>query len=245
MNASKRPGGKGGQAAEQERQRAQRRKDLRTLIIAGAVLLVLVVGAGVGYQVWRVNRMPSAVPERAETLTPVQPADGKPVRLGRADAPHVLTAWVDFHCPGCAGFEQDYGPGLFAAVQQGSLAIDVYPMSFHDAGSVAAANGFACAAEAGFGTAYYRGLFANRDLDWSTAQLTDLAGKVSAEVPASFGDCLANGTHAAWVDSITAAADRAGVQQTPTIVLDGDPVDLTTTTPEMLVAMIEKAAAAR
>ncbi|MFC7624944.1 thioredoxin domain-containing protein [Microlunatus sp. GCM10028923] len=244
MSAPKK-GGPGGKAAEQERQRAQRRKDLRTLIIAGAVLLVLVIGAGVGYQVWRVNRTPSAVPEQVETLAPVQIADGKPIRLGTADAPHVLTAWVDFHCPGCAGFEQDYGPGLFAAVQQGSVAIDVYPMSFHDAGSTAAANGFACAAEAGFGTAYYRALFANRDLDWSTAQLTDLAGKVSTEVPAGFGDCVANGKHGAWVDSINAAADRAGVQQTPTVAFDGNPVDLNTTTPEMLVAMIEKAPAAR
>ncbi len=120
------------------------------------------------------------------------------------------------------------------------MALDVYPMSFHDAGSIAAANGFACAVEAGFGPAYYRGLFANRDLDWSDGQLTELAGQVSAQVPPAFGECVAARTHAGWVESMNAAADQAGVQQTPTILLDGDPVDLSATTPDMLIAMIDE-----
>lgn len=226
--------------AEQQQQLAQRRRDRRILIIAAAVVLALVIGGGVGYQVWRVNQAPSAVPQRVETLDPQPVTDGKPVRLGRGDAPRTLTAYVDFHCPGCAGFEQDYGAALFAAVERGRLAIDVYPMSFHDAGSTAAANGFACAVEAGFGTAYYRGLFANRDLDWNDEQLITLAGQASAQVPPSFAGCVGSRTHAGWVDSINAAADRDGVQQTPTVRLDGAPVDLTTTTPEMLSAMIDE-----
>jgi protein-disulfide isomerase len=128
-------------------------------------------------------------------------------------------------------------------MERGAVALDVYPMSFHDAGSTAAANGFACAAEAGFGRAYYRGLFANRDLDWSDSQLTALADQVAAEVPAAFGGCVGSRGHATWVDSVNAAADKAGVQQTPTVLLDGDPVDLTTTTPDMLIAMIDEAPA--
>ena len=227
-------------AAEQERQLAQRRKDRRTLIIAAAVVLLLVIGAGVGYQVWRVNRGPSAVPERAETLDPQPVVNGKPVRIGKSDAPRTLTAYIDFHCPGCAGFEDDYGQALFDAVGRGAVALDVYPMSFHDAGSTAAANGFACAVEAGFGPAYYRGLFANRDLDWSDGQLTGLAEQVVAEVPPGFGACVRARSHSGWVDSMNDAADRAGVQQTPTILLDGDPVDLSTTTPDMLIAMIDE-----
>ncbi len=234
-----RSGGRAG--TEQQRQQEQRRKDRRILIIAAAVLLLLVVGGGVGYQVWRINRAPSAVPERAETLAPQPVADGKPVRLGKSDAPRTLTGYVDFHCPGCAGFEDDYGPAIFDAAGRGAVAIDVYPMSFHDAGSTAAANAFACAAEAGFGQAYYRGLFANRDLDWNEGQLTALAAAVANEVPTSFGDCVGSGAQAGWVESINAAAESAGVQQTPTIFLDGDPVDLAGTTPDMLIAMIDEA----
>lgn len=229
-------------AAEQERQRVQRRKDRMRLIIAGAVIVLLAVGGTVGYQVWRANRMPSAGPEVAETLTSVPIAAGEPVRLGAADAPRTLTAYVDFHCPGCAAFEEDYGPAIFEAQHGGQIAIEVYPLSFHDAGSVAAANGFACAAEAGFGKAYYRGLFTNRDLDWNDNQLIDLSSRVAEDVPASFEECVAARTHAGWLESITAAGDRAGVEQTPTVLLDGDPVDLSETTPERLIAMFEQAA---
>ncbi|WP_152363550.1 DsbA family protein [Microlunatus speluncae] len=237
MNRSGRDG------SEEQRQQQQRRRDRRILIIAAAVVLLLVVGGGVGYQVWQVNRAPGAVPERAEALAPQPVAAGKPVRIGTPDAPRTLTAYVDFHCPGCAGFEDDYGPALFDAAARGAVAIDVYPMSFHDAGSTAAANAFGCATEAGFGRAYYRGLFANRDLDWSDSQLTALAAAVTNEVPPTFAGCVGSRAEAGWVDSINAAAEAAGVQQTPTVFLDGDPVDLTGTTPDMLIAMIEKAPA--
>ncbi len=48
--------------------------------------------------------------------------------------------------------------------------------------------------------------------------------------------------HAGWVESINAAADQNGVQQTPTMFLNGNPVDLATLTPESLKAMIDQAA---
>ncbi len=63
-------------------------------------------------------------------------------------------------------------------------------MSFIDAGSAAAANGFACAAEAGFGAAFYTGLFANQNLDWSDSQLNQLAERASGSVPAEFSTCV-------------------------------------------------------
>ena len=84
-------------------------------------------------------------------------------------------------------------------------------MAFIDAGSAAAANGFACAAEAGFGPAYYTGLFANPILDWSDDQLFALAGAGRAATPTAgrFSDLRDGAAHAGWVDSINAAADAA------------------------------------
>jgi len=229
--------------AELRRQQEQRRRDRRLLIIVAAALVLLVVAGGVGYQLWQASRLPSAVPEVAETLDPVAVETGEPVRLGAADAPHTLTAYVDFHCPGCAGFEEDYGPGIFAAVHAGRVVLEVHPLSFHDAGSPPAANAFGCAAESGFGIAYYRGLFANRDLEWRDEQLLDLGRKVAPAAPAGFAECVTSRAHARWLESITDGAARAGVTQTPTILLDGDPVNLDETPPEKLVAMFEEAPA--
>ena len=76
------------------------------------------------------------------------------------------------------------------ALARGSARIDLYPMAFIDEGSTAAANAMACAAEDGFGSAYYAGLFANRTLRWSDDQLVELAGVVGAPADPEFGQCV-------------------------------------------------------
>jgi protein-disulfide isomerase len=115
-------------------------------------------------------------------------------------------------------------------------------MSFIDEGSVTAANAMACAAEAGFGQAYYLGLFANQNLQWSDPQLIELASKVGGSPSETFKTCVNRRAHADWVTSINAAADTNGVQQTPTMLINGKEVDIATLTPDLLKAMITDAA---
>jgi protein-disulfide isomerase len=47
--------------------------------------------------------------------------------------------------------------------------------------------------------------------------------------------------HADWVSSINAAADKNGVTQTPTMLINGKSVDIANLTPETLEAMITSA----
>ena len=115
--------------------------------------------------------------------------------------------YEDFHCPHCAEFEEEFGPTLTEPSEAGRSRIELYPMSFIDEGSTAAANAMACAAEAGFGPTYYLGLFANHTLDWNDGQLIDLAGKVGGNGDPAFTDLRERTQHAGWVDSINAAAD--------------------------------------
>ena len=115
-------------------------------------------------------------------------------------------------------------------------------MAFIDEGSVTAANAMACAAEAGFGQAYYLGLFANHTLQWSDPQLIDLATKVVGSPPTeAFQTCVKRRAHADWVTSINAAADRGGVSQTPTMLINGSEVQIESQTPESLKTMITEA----
>jgi len=223
-------------AAEQA---AQRRRERRVLAVFLVALVVLVVGGGIGLQAWRTSRSPSAtVPAGAVADAPQPLIDGQPIRFGSDRAPITVQLYEDFHCPHCADLEEELGPTLTAAQQAGTVRVELYPMAFRDAGSAAASNAFACATEAGFGQRYYQGLFANSTLAWSDQQLLELAGAVGGTVSDGFASCVRTDARAGWVSSINAAADRNRVTGTPTMFLDGEPVQLTGLTPERLQSLI-------
>lgn len=240
------PTGRPGSAREQARLQAEiasrRRRERRMLAILAGVLIVLIVGGGIALQAWRTSRTPSATSSASGTATPVPIVNGQPILLGKPGAPAKITLYEDFHCPHCGDFEKEFGPTITAAQAKGQAVVELYPMSFIDTGSAAAANGMACAAEAGFGQAYYLGLFANQDLQWSEAQLISLADQVTGnKTPASFSGCVRNNSHQAWVQSIDDAAAAAGVNSTPTMYLNGKPVDIASLTVDKLNALISAA----
>jgi protein-disulfide isomerase len=223
-------------------QAAARRRDGRILIMMVAIFLVVVVAGGIAFQAWRTSRAPSAMPSAPASASPVTISNGRPIPLGSAEAQVTITLYEDFHCPHCAEFEEQFGPIMSRAQEAGAARVELYPMAFIDQGSVTAANAMACAAEDGFGQAYYRGLFANHTLKWSDPQLIELAAKVSGSPSEAFRTCVMRRAHADWVTSINAAADTNGVAQTPTMLINRKEVDITTLTPEALQAMISDAA---
>jgi protein-disulfide isomerase len=226
-------------AAEQA---AARKRDQRILIAVVAAFVLLVVTAGIGFQAWRTNRSPSAVPSTSVSASPVTITNGQPIVLGSLEAPATITLYEDFHCPHCADFEEQFGPVITQAQESGTARVELYPMAFIDEGSTAAANAMACAAEAGFGQAFYLGLFANHTLQWSDAQLIDLATKVSGAAPSeAFQTCVTGKAHTDWVSAINAAAEKDGVSQTPTMLINGKSVDIANLTPDALRAMITDA----
>jgi protein-disulfide isomerase len=226
-------------AAEQA---AARKRDRRILIAMVAAFVVIVVAVGIGFQAWRTSRSPSATPSTSTSASPVTITNERPIPLGSPDAPVTITLYEDFHCPHCADFEEEFGSTITQAQQSGQVRVELYPMSFIDEGSVTAANAMACAAEAGFGQAYYLGLFANHNLQWSDPQLIDLASKVGGTPSEAFKTCVMRRAHADWVSSINAAADTNGIQQTPTMLINGKEVEIASLTPESLQTMINNAA---
>jgi protein-disulfide isomerase len=219
-----------------------RRRDQRILLSVVVAFVVLVVAGGILFQAWRTNRSPSAAPSATASASPVTITNGRPIPLGSPDASATITLYEDFHCPHCADFEEQFGPTITQAQESGAARVELYPMAFIDEGSVTAANAMACAAEAGFGQAYYLGLFANHTLQWSDPQLIDLATKVAGSPPAeAFQTCVKRRAHADWVTSINAAADEKGVSQTPTMLINGSEVQIESLTPESLKTMITEA----
>lgn len=223
-------------------QAAARKRDQRILLSVVAAFVVVVVAGGILFQGWRTSRSPSATPSASASASPVAITNGRPIPLGSAAAPVTITLYEDFHCPHCGQFEEQFGPTITQAQESGAARVELYPMSFIDEGSVTAANAMACAAEAGFGQAYYLGLFANQNLQWSDPQLIELASKVGGSPSETFKTCVNRRAHADWVTSINASADTNGVQQTPTMLINGKEVDIATLTPDSLKAMITDAA---
>ena len=242
MSQSQRDRQSAHQRAIAEQQAAHRRRE-RRLLAGGVIAVVLVlIAAGIGFQAWRTHRAPSAVTVSACPSVPVTITDVQPISWGSAGAPVTVDLYEDFHCPHCGEFEEEYGQLLTDAQSAGTIRLRIFPMSFIDAGSAAAANGFACAAESGFGAAFYTGLFANQNLDWSDSQLNQLAERASGSVPAEFSTCVSDRRHATWADSIDTAAAAAGVTATPTMFIDGQAADITALTPDSLTTKIEEAA---
>jgi len=222
-------------AAEQA---AARRRERRILVAVVVGLVAVLVAGGIGLQAWRTSRAPAAVPVPSGSTSALTITAGRPVVFGEASAPVVVTLFSDFHCPHCAEFDEEHAPVLDQARQSGRARVEIYPMAFIDEGSVAAANAFACAAEAGFGPAYYTGLFANRNLSWNDDQLVALAGAVGTTAPPQFTSCVTSRAHAGWVEEINAAAAQQGVTGTPALFVDGARVDVSKLTPDGLAAMI-------
>lgn len=223
------------------------RRDRRLLVGVVVVLAVLLVGGGMAFQAWRTGRSPTGV-TAASSLAPASITSGQPILFGDPDAPVRLRLYEDFHCSHCADFEEAYAPTIDAAIDRDDAVVELYPMAFIDAGSARASNAMACAAEAGFGRAYYSGLFENVHLDWNEDQLVALgqaAAPTASVVAPTFDTCVRNDAHRAWVESINAAAAAAQVQQTPTLFVDDQPVDIRQLNPEALAADIARAAAAR
>jgi protein-disulfide isomerase len=226
-------------AAEQA---AARKRERRILIMMIAAFVVIVVAGGIAFQAWRTSRAPTGAPSAAVSASPVTLTDGRPIPLGSAEAPVTITLYEDFHCPHCADFEEQFGPIITKAQEAGTARVELYPMAFIDEGSLTAANAMACAAEAGFGQPYYLGLFANHTLQWSDPQLIDLAAKVAGAPSEAFRTCVMRRARADWVTSVNAAADTNGVDQTPTMLINGNNVDIATLTAESLQTMISNAA---
>lgn len=240
-----RPNGSARERARLKQELADRRRRERKILIAAAVVLLLVVGGGIGVQYYRTHRAPSAGPgQESVDFAPVTVEPEKPLVLGAADAPVTLTVFSDFHCPHCVEFEELFGDTISAEQRSGRVALEVYSLSFIDQGSVTAANAMACAADAGFGQAYYEGLWQNASRAWSPEQLTELARQLDVDAGDDFDTCVTGMGQQAWVKSMDAAAEAKGVEGTPTVFLQDELLPLDGLTPEALQDRIDAAASA-
>ena len=150
--------------------------------------------------------------------------------LGDPDAPVTVQAWEDFRCPACAAFNQRVKPGLVDSyIASGKVKLEFrhFPLQQHEPGASLAAQASECAADQGRFWVYHDRVFqatssgANAFL---MERLIDYAVELDLDKD-SFTSCLTNQEHILTISESLQAARTAGHNSTPTVLIDGVPVD--------------------
>jgi len=199
------------------------------LITAGAVvvgLVVVVLVSGVLSPKATVGSLIS--PLRPTPTSLVDPTN--PRALGQANAPVKVEIWSDFQCPACDTFATTIEPDLIDQYVATGKAYVVYrdrvviDQAATDVESHQAAAAARCAGDKFW--PFHDYLFENQKGEnagtFSSAFLASVADAVGADRSA-YDACMANGAadRVAAVNAETAEGAAAGVNQTPTIALNG------------------------
>jgi protein-disulfide isomerase len=195
-------------------------------MIIGVVVVLLFAGV-VGFGIYR--------SQQSDTPVVVPPgATAAGVSVGRPDAKATVDIYLDFQCPVCRAYEQSSGATLDQMIANGSARVVYHPVAFLDRMSstqyssrASAASG--CAAQAGVFPQFVKLLYANQPPEGgsglSNQQLIALGQQAGAG--ADFAQCVNANTYAGWTKSLTDAASKAGVNGTPTVMVNGTVIDNT------------------
>jgi protein-disulfide isomerase len=233
-------------AAEIRKAQEAKERRRRNLVVAVVVVLVLAVIAGIGYAVQ------AGRDTTGESATAPSGVEGYAVPVGKESAPVTVDLYEDFMCPACGTFEQAAGQTLASWVSDGTVRLRYNPIAFLDEASTTdystrSTNAFAAVVDSDgpeVARAYHRLLFANQPEEGGPGlddeKLADLAEEAGAD-RAAVEDALADDTFVQWVVNATDAASEDGVNQTPTVMVDGERVDLGADPVAALSAAVEAA----
>lgn len=156
-------------------------------------------------------------------------ADGR--TLGSAQAPVTIDVWADFQCPGCGNLARRVEPPLISQYVSTGMARIVY----HDAAfqgqkvsspwdeSVESAAAARCASDQGLFWQMHDWLFANQGENvgaFAQGRLRAIAQAAGLDM-AAYDTCMASPTYAGLVRKETGQATDKGINQTPTLFING------------------------
>lgn len=159
------------------------------------------------------------------------------------DGEQTLDTYIDFMCPICGDFEEAYGEEIIALVDDGTITLNIHPISILDrysqgtAYSTRAANAMYCVAEAEPDAAvpFMQDLFASQPEEGSTGltdeQILEIAAGAGVE---GIDACVTEGQFEKFVAAKTEETPvqpGAGGIGTPTLVVNGEVIANSTIPP--------------
>ena len=204
--------------------------------VAGIIVLLLFAG-GVGFGVYRAQQPSASGAPAGGTDTGIV--------VGQADAPVTVDIYLDFQCPACQAYEQRAGSTIEQLVASGRAKVVYHPVAYLNRFSstrysTRSSQAAACAADAGVFPQYLTALYANQPPENSAGLPDDQLVALGRQVGAGgdFPTCVADTRYAGWTAAVTDAASKAGINATPTVMVDGTAID---TTSEALLAAVQAA----
>ncbi|MCK1801725.1 DsbA family protein [Brevibacterium sp. R8603A2] len=245
---------------------AKREKTARTVLYTGVGVVVVAVIAVIAFLIYQAAQ-PTPGPKNYSAGSITLASDGESVQAygakgasgddAPADAPAftesglpdtapVVTVFMDFQCPGCAGFEQANGQTLDKLVEEGTIAVEYQPVAILDAQSqgneysTRAANLMACVADSGQAGTYMdltKILFENQPGEGQTGMTdeqllgfaeeagVDTSAATTVEDGATVQQCVENVSFDKFVENTTQDALSNGLQGTPRVLVNGEDTD--------------------
>ena len=212
------------QAERAEARAAAGQQRVRFAGALAGVLLIVAAAVGIGVQTARTPNSPS--PQAVSIASGVQ--------LGRSGARVTIELYEDPACTNCKTFEETASPQLQEWLNSSTATVKYYVVSYLDGQSPTkyssrAAAAMYCAADAGRFREYHDIVFG--DQPTPGADITDdeliadgpRAGITGAQQDA-FSQCVKSKKYAGFVSQISDQASRDGILATPTLLVDGKPV---------------------
>lgn len=201
------------------------RSPIVTFTIGALIVGVLIVG----YALLTQPKTSTGSLTPPAVAVPAGLADGR--TLGSAQAPVTIDVWADFQCPACGNLARRVEPPLISQYVSTGMARIVY----HDAAfqgqkvnkawdeSVESAAAARCAADQGLFWQMHDWLFANQGENvgaFAPDRLRAIAQAAGLDMTA-YDTCMASPTYAGLVRKETGQATDKGINQTPTLFING------------------------
>lgn len=173
-------------------------------------------------------------PSGATSITATAPknsTDQGGLLVGDPNAPAVVSIYVDYMCSYCAVFEVANADDLQRLLDEGTIRIEMHPMSFvaateqYDYYSTRTANAAATVADQAPDQlfAFNRLLFENQPTSAETLLSDEQIGQLalSVGVPQEVVDQFTNGTFVEWAGQATEVSLNNGITGTPAVHING------------------------
>jgi protein-disulfide isomerase len=188
------------------------------------VLLIVAAGIGIGVQAARTPEAPS----------PQSVSISNGVEIGRSGARVTIELYEDPLCANCKTFVETAGPQLQTWLDSSTAKIKYYVVSYLNSQSPTrypsrAAEAMYCAADAGRFREYHDIVFGDQPAPGADITNEELiangprAGITGAQ-QTEFAQCVRSGKYADFVSRISDKANQDGIFATPTLLVDGKPV---------------------
>lgn len=216
--------------AQEEAAAKQARQRRIVLGVGGVVILGLVVA--IIFAIVKVAGGDDGPEASGEVVVPANADAGGAIPVGEADAPVTVEIYYDYMCPACGVFEEANGEELERLIDEGTILVELRPISFLDDTSngtkysTRTANAIATVANGAPDKVwdFHSALYANQPEEGTEGLDDDQIAEIAADagvpddVIGEFGD----GTYRGWVASVTERAFDSGVEGTPTVKIDGE-----------------------